>query len=1013
MTDFKTISSSPIIDKTNQVPKLSSTLDMLYRLYSQNKNYRDFSDQVQLNLLNDMVVVTILPLPGQAIDSIDRSKLEYFGAKIQASAKHSMRAAIPISQLEKIATTVAGIGSIQRLIQPISDAIIGEGVALMNADEWQVQGYQGAGVKAAVIDGGFYKLTEAKNNGDIPQTYYSHDYSGNGMEASGDGEHGTAVAEAVYDIAPQANYYLYKIDDVTHLENAKDDCIAQGVHVINHSMSWFNLSYYDGTGPVSDIANDAVANGITWVNAAGNRAEEHYRSIFAPTAEGYHDFTGSGGKLNALGPEPGSVWLFPIGTLVRGYMNWDGYPVTDQDYDLYLYKWNKSTSKWDQVASSSNRQTGSTEPTESIVYLNRETDARYAFGVYKYSATTNVDFRLIGIYGLSYHTPASSVLDPACAEDVITVAAISMNFYEAGPQEYFSSQGPTTDGRPKPEVAAPDSCDSFAYGHWQGTSLAAPYTAGVCTIIKSRFPGYTVAEIKNYLYANCTVDLGEPGRDNIYGFGKVVMPGFGETLVVTAPNGGENWQTGTSHDITWTSEGTSGTVNIEYSTDNGALWKPVATNTTDDGIHAWTVPNDPSSNCLIKIADTDGSPTDQSDAVFSIFKQTFSISGTVNYDGTTRLVSNAVIDLTHAEGNSQQTTDSNGAYLFENFAAGNVQLIPSKTEDLREAISGSDALLVLQYLAFLATLSEDQQFAADVTEDGSVSGSDAQAVLRYLAFYADNIGSTGQWRFIPPDTSFTLEANAIANFNAYLKGDANLNWGEGGGFAKTSSSNMAVHFSDAVFYGENEIHLPLKIELQRNRFHTLIATINYDAVSLKYKATESSLLRQGFMLVANGNEPGKIHIAMAGAAGMTDEGEIITLVFEKVGQPETTDLQVSRLLINDQSVDHLSSAHVEFPRTELDAIPEQFRLEQNYPNPFNPETRITYHLPQGSTVILKVFNLLGDEICTLVNTKKQAGIHHSVWNGKDANGREVSSGVYLVKIQAGDFQMNRKMLKIQ
>ena len=1006
-------SHSPVTDKKNQIEKLSSCLDQLYDLFLQKKDYREYAEQANLILIDGSVIVTIFPLPGQITEVIDHKGLEQANAHIQAIAKHSMRVAIPIHQLEKVATRVAGIGRIQRLVQPEPEAIISEGVGLMNADEWQAQGYQGADVKAAVIDGGFYKLTEAKNNGDIPQTYYSQDYTGSGMEASGDGEHGTAVAEAVYDIAPQASYYLYKINDVTHLENAKDDCIAQGVHIINHSMSWFNLSYYDGTGPVSDIANDAVANGIVWVNAAGNRAKDHYRSIFTATPDGYHDFTGSSGKLNALGPEPGYMWLFPIGTLVRGYLNWDSYPVTDQDYDLYLYKWNKSTSQWDQVASSTKRQSGETEPTESIVYLNRESEARYAFAVHKYSATTDVDFRLIGIYGLSIHIPASSILDPASAADVITVGAISMNFYENGPQEDFSSQGPTTDGRSKPEVTAPDSCNSFAYGHWQGTSLAAPYTAGVCALIKSRFPGFAVDDIKNYLYTNCTVDLGAPGRDNIYGFGKVIMPGFGETITITSPNGGESWYVGSTYDITWNSEETSGTVNIDYSIDNGSNWKSIVAGTADDELYAWTIPDDPSTTCLVRVTDTDGSPSDVSDAVFLMVKPIYPISGTVYYDGTTRLVSDAVIDLTYAEGTSQTVTDNAGTYLFENIAPGSVQLVPSNTNDEREAISGSDALLVLQYLAFLAELNEHQLFAADVTEDGAVSGSDAQAILRYLAFYTDNIGATGQWRFIPPDSSFTLETAAIANFNAYLKGDANLNWGEGSGLAKSNVSNIIIRFSDAIRVTENEIRVSLKIDTQGQRFHTLVATIDYDPVALNYKTTESPLSQQGFMLVSNGNEPGEVHIAMAGAAGMIGTGDVVMLIFDKVGQPQSTDWQVSRLLVNDESAAQPTRVQLEFFRSNLVAIPEQFYLEQNYPNPFNPETRITYHLPEASSVALKIFNLRGDEICTLVNSNMAAGIHHSVWNGKDDRGSEVVSGVYLMKLQAGDFQVNRKMIKLR
>lgn len=90
-----------------------------------------------------------------------------------------------------------------------------------------------------------------------------------------------------------------------------------------------------------------------------------------------------------------------------------------------------------------------------------------------------------------------------------------------------------------------------------------------------------------------------------------------------------------------------------------------------------------------------------------------------------------------------------------------------------------------------------------------------------------------------------------------------------------------------------------------------------------------------------------------------------------------------------------------------------FRLEQNYPNPFNPETSITYHLPQASQVILWVYNLLGNEIITLRQAAQSAGTHRIAWNGKNALGKEVPSGIYILKIEAGTFQTIRKMIKSQ
>lgn len=92
-----------------------------------------------------------------------------------------------------------------------------------------------------------------------------------------------------------------------------------------------------------------------------------------------------------------------------------------------------------------------------------------------------------------------------------------------------------------------------------------------------------------------------------------------QVITVTAPNGGEVWQAGTSHNITWTSSCFTGNVELEYSTDGGSSWITIIASTANDGSHTWSVPNTPSENCLVKISDAaDGTPFDQSDAVFTI-----------------------------------------------------------------------------------------------------------------------------------------------------------------------------------------------------------------------------------------------------------------------------------------------------------------------------------------------------------------------------------------------------------
>ena len=91
-------------------------------------------------------------------------------------------------------------------------------------------------------------------------------------------------------------------------------------------------------------------------------------------------------------------------------------------------------------------------------------------------------------------------------------------------------------------------------------------------------------------------------------------------------------------------------------------------------------------------------------------------------------------------------------------------------------------------------------------------------------------------------------------------------------------------------------------------------------------------------------------------------------------------------------------------------IPTEFGLDQNYPNPFNPTTTIKYALKENVQVTLKVYNMLGQEVRTLVNGWQEAGYKQVVWDGLNNNGSPVASGIYIYQIQAGDFVKAYKMI---
>jgi hypothetical protein len=95
------------------------------------------------------------------------------------------------------------------------------------------------------------------------------------------------------------------------------------------------------------------------------------------------------------------------------------------------------------------------------------------------------------------------------------------------------------------------------------------------------------------------------------------------------------------------------------------------------------------------------------------------------------------------------------------------------------------------------------------------------------------------------------------------------------------------------------------------------------------------------------------------------------------------------------------------------ALPQQATLMQNNPNPFNPTTTIGYFLPKQTHVSLKIYNVLGQEMITLMNEVQEAGNRSIAWDATNNKGQTVGSGVYFYRIQTGDFVQTKKMLLLR
>ncbi|MEW5993879.1 MAG: T9SS type A sorting domain-containing protein [Candidatus Zixiibacteriota bacterium] len=126
------------------------------------------------------------------------------------------------------------------------------------------------------------------------------------------------------------------------------------------------------------------------------------------------------------------------------------------------------------------------------------------------------------------------------------------------------------------------------------------------------------------------------------------------------------------------------------------------------------------------------------------------------------------------------------------------------------------------------------------------------------------------------------------------------------------------------------------------------------------------------------------------------------------------DVEGSVLATSDGSSIHLYYLTAEArPTPEPPPLPITFELAQNYPNPFNSATKIEYSLPAASKIRIVVYNILGQQVKTLIDTEQEAGKHTVVWNGTDGSGDEVASGVYFYRLTVGNRVSSKKMMMLK
>lgn len=453
------------------------------------------------------------------------------GARVRGMLDRSVYVSVPVGRVPGL-RTLQGLAAAwpdfvyESQGEPAQEVADAAGVAATHVAPLHAQGITGRGVKIGIIDLGFARYEELVAQKLVPRQVAQVSF-GEPATPQTEGSHGTACAEIVHAMAPDAQLWLARFDGSEMSGLLALRWMAQQ-HVDIISASWGRpVGPKRGNTPLDQAVDRLVREGTVWVAASGNEGARHWLGRSDQEPGGLIRVPGSpeDSNLLALDIQSKGPWKVSV--------TWDDWPEETpagserQDIDLFLMARNPRTGKLEQIGSSSERQVGSIPPMETLV----DKEGQIAEGTRLYLALSarhvtrpfNIHVNVSGPVHLTPSVSAGSLSVPATARGALAVAAYDLRDGRIAP---YSSRGPTDDGRTKPEVSAPSHIPTIAYqdeaaeGFFEGTSAAAPHVSGFAALLAQARPDLRGAALRDAVI-RAVQPLGAPIPNTISGFGLI------------------------------------------------------------------------------------------------------------------------------------------------------------------------------------------------------------------------------------------------------------------------------------------------------------------------------------------------------------------------------------------------------------------------------------------------------------------------------------------------------------
>jgi len=231
--------------------------------------------------------------------------------------------------------------------------------------------------------------------------------------------------------------------------------------------------------------------------------------------------------------------------------------------------------------------------------------------------------------------------------------------------------------------------------------------------------------------------------------------------------------------------------------------------------------------------------------------------------------------------------------------------------------------------------------------------------------------------------------------------------------ALSPAHSCQIHLPKIEFESESSFNIPVVVALDGAASGVQLK-ISYDPQAFKISSPFLTHFTDQ-MEIASYNKDGKLTILIYSSSGQAIQAgsePIISIplqILDSIQEEPYFNIDQA-IVINSTGERILVEIISEFNSS---SVPKNFYLAQNYPNPFNAETWIKYQIPEDGKITLKIFNLLGEEVRTLVDVEVTAGFYRVIWNGKDNHGKMVPSGTYIYRLQTNYYDDFKKTVLIK